>query len=57
MKGPGGQLWWSVTLLSDSDSAVRGLPAIVWCRTRAEARGLYRERLRVLREAGFVRVD
>ena len=56
VKGPSGQLWWSVTLLGDGDRAVRGLLAIVWCRTRAEARGLYRERLRALREAGFVRV-
>jgi hypothetical protein len=54
---PGGQRWWAVSLVRDEDDvqAVAGQPAIVWLRTREEARAVYRERLAALRANGWVR--
>jgi len=54
--GPGGQRWWSVSLVREEDDvqAVAGQPAIAWLRTRAEARAAYRERLAALRGGGVV---
>ena len=36
---------------------VAGQPAIAWWQTREEAREVYRERLRALRDAGWQRVE
>ena len=57
--GPGGQRWWSVSLVrAEGDrSALDGYPAIEWWPTRDKAREGYRARLRALRDAGWVRVE
>ena len=57
--GPGGQRWWSVSLVrAEGDrSALDGYPAIEWRPTREKAREGYRARLRALRDAGWQRVE
>ena len=57
--GPGGQRWWSVSLVrAEGDrSALDGYPAIEWWPTREKAREGYRARLRALRDAGWQRVE
>ena len=47
MTGPGGQRWWSVSLVrADGGVApVAGQPAVAWWQTREEAREGYRGRL------------
>jgi hypothetical protein len=57
--GPGGELWWRVQLLPANNlvDPVAGQMAVEWARTREQAREVYRERLRALREAGWVRVE
>ncbi len=57
--GPGGVLWWSVTLVRADGgvAAVAGQVPVAWWQTREQAREGYRERVRVLREAGFVREE
>jgi hypothetical protein len=59
VSGPGGQLWWSVSLVRDDNSprAVAGQPVIAWHRTREEARRAYRERLAALGGEGWRRVE
>ena len=57
--GPGGQRWWSVSLVraEDDRSALDGYPAIEWWPTRDKASEGYRARLRALRDAGWQRVE
>ena len=57
--GPGGQRWWSVSLVrAEGDrGALDGYPAIEWWPTRDKAREGYRARLRALRDAGWLRVE
>ena len=56
--GPGGEMWWSVTLVPAQGvvAAIAGMPAVQWWPSRDKAREGYRERLRALREAGWQRV-
>ena len=54
--GPGGELWWSVSLVREdrSPKLTGGQPVIEWHRTREEARRAYRERLAALRAEAWV---
>ncbi len=57
IEGPGAETWWSISLdcAPGSPPAKAGLRAIVWCRTRADARRAFAERQRALRAAGYER--
>jgi hypothetical protein len=57
VSGPGGQRWWSVSLVRENGDVrpVAGQPPIQWHRTREQAREAYRERLAALRVEGWRR--
>ncbi len=57
IEGPGAEAWWRVSLdcAPGSPPTKAGLWAIVWCRTRADARRAFAERQRALRAARYVR--
>jgi hypothetical protein len=59
IEGPGAEGWWPVSLdcALDSPPTKAGLWAIVWCRTRTDARRAFAERQRALRAAGYETVE
>ena len=57
VKGPWPEPRWSIELLNDQDvTPIPGVMAIVHVLNRERARGIYRERLAVLKGMGWRRV-
>lgn len=55
----GNELWWRVRLLDREEKAdaIGGQPAVQWCKTREQAREVYRARVQALWEKGWVRLE